>query len=547
MTVRPRVLAGVVALLLLAFAPAASAQVRARQQPDQPPLPGLPRSAEVQLKLQRDGSLSVAEAVAVPNGATMDRRVPLRVPSAHHRDRVYVVRDVVLEGSGSARLDGDAFTAHLTEGTSILRYTVDGAVSADEGGVEHVTWPLAGGWDSELKLVRASLATPVIPAAVDCVAGPEGSGTHCGAAQIDHAGLTRFSQQNLPAGQRMTATVELPPGTVPANAKLVPSATIGGAFVLTSPVLAAWWGFAAVLLAAAVLVWSARRRDARPGDPLPVELVAGEGAFASPDGVLPGQAGTVLTGRAGPADLAATVLDLVVRNYLWVSAEDTADGGWRLTRRNPADEHLTGFERAVFALVLPEDEDSVTLAELRRRDLDVGQVGDALYDGVVARGWFSRPPSRRLGRLGRAGIRIVCYGLFLTVLLALTVGYAQFGVILALAGAAAVAASALLPARRASGRELRRRLLGLGERLAGTRAKSIGKPDRELVFSRGLPYALALGELGAWTSTFAEMKHPPPVYWCAEEVPIGRAGAFADALTGVFAAARRGRLFADVA
>ncbi|MFD9963707.1 DUF2207 family protein [Amycolatopsis sp. NPDC058986] len=537
MTARPGVLAGVAALLL-AFTPAASAQ----DQPDQPPLPGLPQSAEIQLKLQRDGSLSVAEAISVPNGATMNRRVPLKTPAAHHRDRVYGLRDVFLEGSGSAQLDGGVFTAHLTEGTSILRYTVDGAVSADKGGVEHVTWPLASGWDTELKLVRASFAAPRIPTAVDCVAGPDGSGTHCGAAQIDHAGLTRFSQQNLPAGQRMSATVELPPGTVPANAKLVPSATIGGAFVRTPPVIAAWWGFAAVLVVAAVLVWLTRRRDARPGEPLPVELLSPDGEFASPDGVLPGHVATVTTGRASPVDLAATVLDLVVRNYLWVSAEDT---GWRLTRRNPADEHLTVFERAVFAVVLPDGEDSVTLAELRRRRIDIGQVRDALHADVVRNGWFSQPPSRRLGRLGRAGIRVVFYGLFLTVLLAFTVGYAPLGVIVMLAGAAAVVASALLPARRSGGRLLRRRLRGLGERLALTKAKSLAKPERELVFSRGLPYALALGELGAWTSIFAELKHPPPVYWCEAEVPIGRAGEFAAALAGAFAAARRGRLFTD--
>jgi hypothetical protein len=509
------VLAAAVLTLVLATAPV-----------DQPPLPALPQSAEIQLKLERDGSLSVAEAVSVPNGVTMDRRVPLRVAAPDDRDRVYGIRDVVLEGSGTASVDKDAFTVHLTAGTSIFRYTVDGAVDGNR-----VTWELAGGWNAELKFLRASFAAPEIPTAVDCLAGPVDSDFQCGAAQIDHAGLTRFSQQNLAAGQRMTATVELPAGTVPANARLVPSATLAGAFVGTAPVGWAWAGFGVLLLVAAALVWFARRRDAGAGEPPQVELVSASGEFASPAGVLPGHAGVLLHGRAGAADLAATVLDLAVRNYLWVSAEDV---GWRLARRNPADEHLTAFERAVFETVVPAD--SVTLAELRRQHVEIAP--DELYADAVRRGWLAARPSR----LRRAGIRVVFYGAFLTVLLALTVGYAQLGVILALAGVAAAVASAALPARRRAGTDVARRLRGVAAKLASARPGELDEARRELVFSRGLPYALALGELGPWVAAFEGLEPPPTVYWHDGETTPDQAGSFATALAGTFAAAHRGRL-----
>ncbi|MDQ7809229.1 DUF2207 domain-containing protein [Amycolatopsis sp. A133] len=498
---------------------------------DEPPLPALPQSAEIQLKVQRDGSLSVAEAISVPEGGTMDRRVALRVPAPHHRDRVYGVRDVVLEGSGTASVDAGAFTVHLTSGTSIIRYTVDGAVDGDR-----VTWELAGGWSTELKFVRASFAAPKIPTAVDCLAGPPDSDFPCGAAQIDHAGLTRFTQQNLAAGQRMTATVELPAGTVPANAVLVPAKTIAGAFVLTAPVGWAWAAFGALLVLTTALVGAARRRSFHVKAPLPGGSfhVKAPGGFASPEGVLPGHAGLLLHGRPGAADLAATVLDLAVRNYLWVSAED---GGWRLTRRNPPDEHLTAFERAVYAAVVPDE--PVTLAELRRRHVTVAPA--ELYADVVRRGWLAPRPRR----LGRAGVRIGCYGVFLTVLLALTVGYAQSGVMVVLAGAAAVAASAALPARRRAGADVARRLRGFGETLASVKAEDLDKPQRELVFSRGLPYALALGELAPWVAAFDGLKHPPPVYWHAGDITPDQAGSFATALSGTFAAARRGHLLDD--
>ncbi|KDN19404.1 DUF2207 family protein [Amycolatopsis rifamycinica] len=504
-------LAGALLALALAAGPA-----------DQPPLPTVPQSAEIQLKVQRDGSLSVVEAISVPDGGTMDRRVALRVAAPHHRDRVYGVRDVVLEGRGTASVADDAFTVHLTSGTSIVRYTVDGAVAGDR-----VTWELAGGWTADLKFLRASFAAPKIPTAVDCLVGD----LPCAAAQIDHAGLTRFSQQNLAAGQRMTATVELPAGTVPANEVLVPAKTIAGAFVLTTPVSWAWAAFAALLLALSTWVALARRRHFHVKVPSPgwhFHVKVPGGGFASPEGVLPGHTGLLLRGRAGPLDLAATVLDLAVRNYLWVS-----DDGTRLTRRNPADEHLSPFERAVFDAVLPEE--TVTLAELRQRHVEVPRA--ELAADLVRRGWFATR------RLRRAGVRIACYGGFLTVLLAFTVGYAQLGVVLALAGVAAVAASAALPARRRAGAEVAHRLRGV----VATRAKDLDKPQRELVFSRGLPYALALGELASWVAAFDGLKHPPTVYWHAGDITPDQAGCFATALAGTFAAARRGRLLDEAA
>lgn len=502
-------LAGALLALALAAAPA-----------DQPPLPTVPQSAEIQLKVQRDGSLSVVEAISVPDGVTMDRRVALRVPAPHHRDRVYGVRDVVLEGRGTASVDADAFTVHLTSGTSIVRYTVDGAVAGDR-----VTWELAGGWTAELKFLRASFAAPKIPVAVDCLAGPPDSDLPCGAAQIDHAGLTRFSQQNLAAGDRMTATVELPAGTVPANEVLVPAKTVAGAFVFTTPIGWAWAAFGAFLLAAATWILLARRRFPVKASPPRGSFHGKAGEFASPAGVLPGHVGLLLRGRAGPLDLAATVLDLAVRNYLWVSAED---GDRRLARRNPPDEHLTGFERAVYEAVVPDE--PVTLAELRRRHVEIPRT--ELDADVVRRGWFATR------RLRRTGIRISCYGGFLTVLLALTVGYAQLGVVLVLAGVVVAGTSAALPARRRAGADVALRLRGVAE----IRAKDLDKPQRELVFSRGLPYALALGELAPWVAAFDGLKHPPTIYWHDGDITPDQAGSFATALSGTFAAARRGRL-----
>ncbi|WET80672.1 DUF2207 domain-containing protein [Amycolatopsis sp. QT-25] len=526
----------VLPLLLVLSAAPAGAQ-------GEPQLPSLPNSAEISLKVERDGALSVVEAVSVPSEATMTRRIPLRTAAPHDRDRIIGIRDVVIEGAGNSELTEDEFTVKLRGGTSIVRYTVDGAVTGADGLVR-VGWQVAGGWDARLELVRASFAAPSVPNAVTCYAGPEASRAHCGAAQIAHSGLTRFSQQNLAAGQRMEISVELPAGTVPANARLEPSKTFAGAFVLTAPVGWAWGGFALALVVGAVALALLRRRDKHPGAALPVRLLTGkddQAAFSSPDGVLPGQVGTVLTGRADAVDLAATVVDLAVRNYLWVTEEPGELTGWLLVRRNPPDEQLTAFERAVFDVLLPDGRESVPLSELRSARVGIETVRDALDDSVVERRWYSRLP----GRLTGIGLRVCCYGLFLTVLLALTVGYAQLGSIVVAAGAVLAVAARWLPARTGAGVRLHRRLLGVRDALLETTAAAVPKLEREVLLSRALPYALALGEQENWVAGFAGLKGPPKIYWCgregAAEADVARASDFTAALVGTFATTRQGR------
>jgi hypothetical protein len=525
------------AVLALAVPSPASAQ-------DQPPTPPLQQSAEIEMKLQRDGSLSVAEAVSVPDGTRMTQRIPLREPAGNDRDRVFGVRDVVIEGSGTADLSGGSFAVHLDPGTSVVHYIVDGVVRVSDG-LPRVNWELTGGWDAGLKLVRASFAAPNIPRSVRCVTGGPDSGQTCGAAQIDHVGLTRFSQQDLPAGGRMDVEIELPAGTVPGNQRLEPADTFAGAFVLTAPVGWAWSGFALLLCAGAGVVLWLRRRDGKEGEQLPVDVLSEDGVFASPEGALPGHLGPVLAGRAGTLDAAGTVLDLAVRNYLWVSeVRDTGPPDWRLTRRNPLDEQLTAYERAVFAEVFG-DAESVTLSGLRAAGgVRLDRVRPALYADLVLRRWFRRAPDHGGGgRPGRAGVRIVFYGVFVTVLLALTVGYAQLGLILMLAGAAVALGSRALPARIERGRVLRSRLLGLLEKLAGTRARGVPKLERDLVFSRGLPYALVLGEARTWLSAFGELNRPPEPYWYAAEdreagTRLQAVGEFLAALTGAVSGSR---------
>jgi hypothetical protein len=468
-------------------------------------------AADVALKILRDGTLSVTEKVTVPGGRQLVRRIPQRVSAGNNQDRVYTIRDAKAAGAGKAELTGDQLVLTLGGGESTVTYTVDGAV-ADLSGNQQVRWQLASGWDTDLAKVTASFIAPVRESSsVDCFTGPIGSSQQCSLSEVDDSGIVRVEQDGLKAGDRVDLAVRMPPGTVPAIARFEEVARAANAFSLTPLVGIGSAALALLLILGALAVWWLRKRDvsALSTDSGPVDVLLRDGDhvyFASPDGVLPGQVGTVVDETVNVVDISGTVVDLAVRNYLWIAEVRGATGAldWQLSRRNPADDHLLDFERAIFDALLPAGVDSVLLSELRGRGwLDLRAVSDAMYNDVVRKRWFARRPDSGRNRLTWLGVGLVALGLASTVALTFTVGYALLGVAVAVAGAALTSGAGWVPSRTARGRALVGQMRGLLDYLHTVRVDDIPAADREMVFSRSLPYAVVLGDTERWLETFA--------------------------------------------
>ncbi|MEV7091263.1 DUF2207 domain-containing protein [Amycolatopsis sp. NPDC051045] len=511
-------------------------------------------TADVALKVLRDGTLSVTEHVTVPGGRQLVSRVPLRVPASDDQDRVFAVRDVKTDGTASSQLTGDQLVLTFGGGTGSVTYTVDGAI-ADQNGRQQARWQVASGFDTPLAKLTASLLAPSPQLSpVDCFAGPAGSNQRCTLAELDHTGVVRLEQNDVRPGDRVDLLVGLPAGTTPANAQFADIGLLANAFALTPLTGIAFAVLLAFLVAAALFVWRRRKQDA--GALLtstgPVEVLLRDGDrvfFASPDGVLPGQVGTVVDETVDVVDISATVVDLAVRNYLWLA--EVPGNDWQLARRNPPDEHLHDFERAVYETLLPPGTDTVLVSQLRARGgLDLRRISDAMYADVVTKRWFSRRPDTARGRLTWLGAGIFTLGLVATAVLTFTAGYALLGVAVALAGLAVVAVAALLPSRTARGRALAGQVRGLLDYLHTAKAEDIPPADRELVFSRSLPYAVVLGDTERWLGAFAGLNPSADgsagLYWYGgmeTEHDLRRFGthfpSFLTALDGVLTAAGR--------
>ncbi|RJO77990.1 DUF2207 domain-containing protein [Nocardia panacis] len=467
------------------------------------------------LTLDRAGVLRVVETVKVPEGGEFRMSIPLRLALPGDTERVFKVTDVDTKGSGTATVLADRFSIEAKPGESTFTYAVHNTVSDAPGSQ---LFHYVGVIGEDLASIQASVLSPDYRIAIlDCKLGPPGNGRDCANIHTEVDGTVYLDQSDLHKGDAIDLTLQLPPGTVPANAD-VRAAGNTGVFALTAPVLAAFGVLLAVLAGlVGFVLWSRRQNAAATSGSSTLDPLREQGErveFASPDGILPGAAGLVLDEQVDPVDIAATVVDLAVRRYLWIAPLGERD--WRITRVNQADEQLRDYERAVYLALLPEGTDSVTLSELgapgrvRSTEIRSAMFADGVAEGVLV-------DRRKPGPWMWLGGGLIGVGLIAAVALALTAGYALVGVAIALAGVAVLLLPRSLPARTARGREVTDRVRALQRGLEEVRPEAIPPADRELVFSRALPFTLLGGRADNWIRTFRDLDPAaapqPGLYW----------------------------------
>jgi len=102
----------------------------------------------------------------------------------------------------------------------------------------------------------------------------------------------------------------------------------------------------------------------------------------APDGVLAGQLGIILLGRAIMGDVAVTMVDLAQRQAIRVE-EDPASGWLVTARKNPSSARLNDYEKTLIQALphVPSPLDQIEASGLE-------QVRSALVQDGVSRGWL---------------------------------------------------------------------------------------------------------------------------------------------------------------
>ncbi|MEV7966577.1 DUF2207 domain-containing protein [Sphaerisporangium sp. NPDC088356] len=459
---------------------------------------------DVTVELRPGGVLHVKEQISYTGQVRRTLLTRTRYDDAS--DRVYRVTGF----KGDGTLAGDTVTLS-GKGAATIEYDVAGAVTPVGGG-EELRWYAVNGWSAPVKDAVVRLSGPAPIQNLSCFAGDLTSATGCTAASMDESGTrAEFEQQGLGPAQALTVVAGFPTGASGGRPILERRFELANAFTLSPLTGGALVALLVLMLGGIALLYWTRGRDARILDSEAGGTVTTvrDGRFSPPDGVRPGQIGTLIDEQADVIDVTATIVDLAVRGFIHIEEQprgtyDAPD--WLLVKVAKAPvESLLDYERALH-LAIFDGRDSVLLSQLHGSfAAGLGKVRDALYRDVVAQGWFARRPDSVRTRWTTIGVILTGLGVLATVLLAWFTTYGLIGLALIIAGAALAVGGQYMPAKTSRGASALAHTLGFRDYLASGEIGEAPQAQRIELFSRYLPYAVVFDNVDRWARVVASL------------------------------------------
>ncbi|MET0800790.1 MAG: DUF2207 domain-containing protein [Actinomycetota bacterium] len=528
-------------------------------------------SYDVAIDIRDDGTLAIVETIEYDFGSTprhgILRDIPTRLRYDDTDDRIYpldVVRVEASEGTpanyevesvegGITRIRvGDADTEITGRHTYELTYTVEAALNGFRDHDELYWNAIGTEWSAPIERATVRVQAPADITQVACFQGYRGSTLPCDRATSSGA-TARFAQRDLGSFSGVTVVVGLPKGAVPEPVPVLEERwSFGRAFEATPATV----GASATLGIAAIggvvaLVWR-RGRDRRfrgsqvdqvMGNPTGEEQAVPLGEadasapveFAPPEDMRPGQMGTLIDEQANVLDVSATLVDLAVRGYVLIQ-EIPKDGwfgkpDWRLIRLEKPDDDLLTYERRLLNGIF-RDGSEVTISELKNTFAErLKGVQESLYTDAVQRGWFSERPDKVRTRWYGFGVLAVIVAAGVTFALAALTHWGLLGIPLFLGAVALLVNAKRMPARAAKGTALLRRVRGFRTVIETAETHMSHWAEKELVFTRFLPFAVVFGATDKWAKAFEALGVQPDTSWYVSPYPFAFAQ-FADSMEG---------------
>ena len=483
------------------------------------------------------------------------REIPVRLAYDDRYDRVYPLEvrsvtgspdtpdqyEILREGNVLQIKIGDPDETITGVHTYTITYEVEGALNAFPEHYELYWNALGPEWPVPVDRATVRLTTPAPIQRTACFAGSTGSTLPCADDRFDGR-VANFSHTDLNAFEGLTVVAALPVGSVPRPSPVLEERwNFFRAFSVRGAALPLAGGLLLLLLAFVVRVMWVNGRDRRAmGSPIDISqgtTTEGEQAvplfessdhpveYGPPDGLRPGQVGTLMDEVANPLDVTATVVDLAVRGYLrieeipkkWIFGKPD----WRLVKLKEPDDELLRYEKVLLDGVF-EDGNEVELSGLKKQFVArLQKVQEALYADMVKRRWFPERPDKVRQRWVVRGVLLLMLGAGLTWLAASKTHYGLVPIPIVLAGLLLLLGANRMPRRTAKGTGMVRRLRGFQTYIETAEAREMQFQERENIFSKYLPYAVVFGATEKWAAAFAGLDdRPPDTTWYVGSQPF---------------------------
>jgi hypothetical protein len=283
-------------------------------------------------------------------------------------------------------------------------------------------------------------------------------------------------------------------------------------------------------------LWYRRGRDPRVREAVSVTY---EPPTFESRSLTPAEVGTLVDEKFDPRDLTSSIVSLAVKGYL--SIEETKKEGllfettdYYLRKLKEPDSNLGPFEIELIKSLLPLSLPGVHVSELKNKFYtNLRALKKILYRELVRKKYFATNPESVRNSYSIIGFLIIVFGGFAGAFLSpFSPGKGIFAFLLT--GLPLLAFSRFMPAKTKTGASAYMDILGFQEfmnRAEKDRLERMGDKD---LFSRFLPYAIALNVTDNWAKAFEGITQNTPNWYVS---PMGYRGfspyAFSHSLTSV--------------
>ncbi len=236
--------------------------------------------------------------------------------------------------------------------------------------------------------------------------------------------------------------------------------------------------------------------------------------YEPPEGVGPGEIGTIVDEDVDMRDITAVIVNLAVRGYLKIGVEErdrlfwTSETTFFERDRSKDESDLTAHERRILDGLF-ESGDRVSLDDLREEFyVHLSGIRDDVYDRLVENGFFAASPSAVRTKYALVGV----FGGVIIFAIGLLWAWLRGGilpnalVIPVIAGVASgmivLAFAPAMPRRTQAGVRMRKWALGFEEFVQRVEADRLERAEARNAFETLLPYAMALGVAAIWARKF---------------------------------------------
>jgi len=232
----------------------------------------------------------------------------------------------------------------------------------------------------------------------------------------------------------------------------------------------------------------------------------------------PAEIGTLVDEKMDPRDITSTIVGLAVKGYLVI--EEKKKEGWIfdssdyfIKKVREPDSDLTDFEAQLMKDLIPRGESGILVSQLKNKFyVHLKQLKETAFEELVKKKYFLKSPESVRNQYLIAGFLImISGGLVSGLVMPGSGGKGIFAWILC--GLLVIGFSRVMPVKTRGGASAYMDIMGFQEFLNRTEKDRIERMGDKNLFSKFLPYAIALGVADNWAEAFEGVYQEPPQWY----------------------------------